>query len=244
MNADTQAERSETAAPAQRKPQRQSDFPIARAQAGDRDALAELTRLIRPHVEKQLGRYPVSDEDRHDLVQSTLLQVVPVARYHSIMSVSSIVTIPAALSFLIKELSFLTGTFTVSWACTLIPTARTNAAATITFRFIVHLAAMVHLGRQRRRQSNREGSSQTTCTYDGKPSIRPRCEARHKRDVSVLAVSRYSRERCAVHRKTNRATISHLDRDDASRTEHFNAHLIFRVVINLDGAPCRSHPRL
>jgi RNA polymerase sigma-70 factor, ECF subfamily len=49
---------------------------IARVQAGDRVALNELTRLIRPHVERQLSRYPVSDEDRLDLVQSTLLQVV------------------------------------------------------------------------------------------------------------------------------------------------------------------------
>jgi RNA polymerase sigma-70 factor (ECF subfamily) len=43
---------------------------------GDRDALDALTRLIRPHVERQLARYPVSDDDRLDLVQSTLLQVV------------------------------------------------------------------------------------------------------------------------------------------------------------------------
>lgn len=49
---------------------------IRRAQAGDRAALNELTRLIRPQVERQLARYPVSDEDRLDLVQSTLLQVV------------------------------------------------------------------------------------------------------------------------------------------------------------------------
>jgi RNA polymerase sigma-70 factor (ECF subfamily) len=49
---------------------------ILRAQTGDRDALGELTRVIRPHVERQLSRYPVSDEDRLDLVQSTLLQVV------------------------------------------------------------------------------------------------------------------------------------------------------------------------
>jgi RNA polymerase sigma-70 factor (ECF subfamily) len=49
---------------------------ITRAQSGDKRALDELTRRIRPHVERQLGRYPVSDEDRLDLVQSTLLQVV------------------------------------------------------------------------------------------------------------------------------------------------------------------------
>ena len=46
------------------------------SKAGDRDALDALTRLIRPHVERQLARYPVSDDDRLDLVQSTLLQVV------------------------------------------------------------------------------------------------------------------------------------------------------------------------
>ena len=43
---------------------------------GDRDSLDALTRMIRPHVERQLARYPVSDEDRLDLVQSTLLQVI------------------------------------------------------------------------------------------------------------------------------------------------------------------------
>ena len=49
---------------------------ITRVKAGERAALDELTRLIRPHVERQLARYPVSDDDRLDLVQSTLLQVV------------------------------------------------------------------------------------------------------------------------------------------------------------------------
>jgi RNA polymerase sigma-70 factor, ECF subfamily len=49
---------------------------IERVKEGDRDALNVLTRLIRPHVERQLARYPVSDDDRLDLVQSTLLQVV------------------------------------------------------------------------------------------------------------------------------------------------------------------------
>src|SRR5689334_16544680 len=47
---------------------------IDRVKAGDRAALDALTRLIRPHVERQLARYPVSDDDRLDLVQSTLLQ--------------------------------------------------------------------------------------------------------------------------------------------------------------------------
>lgn len=49
---------------------------IDAVQHGDKRALDELTRLIRPHVERQLARYPVSDDDRLDLVQSTLLQVV------------------------------------------------------------------------------------------------------------------------------------------------------------------------
>lgn len=49
---------------------------LAKIKAGDRASLDALTRSIRPHVERQLGRYPVSEDDRHDLVQSTLLQVV------------------------------------------------------------------------------------------------------------------------------------------------------------------------
>jgi RNA polymerase sigma-70 factor (ECF subfamily) len=49
---------------------------IARAQSGEVAALEELIVGIRPHVERQLLRYPVSDEDRRDLLQMTLLQVV------------------------------------------------------------------------------------------------------------------------------------------------------------------------
>jgi len=49
---------------------------LEKVKEGDREALDTLTRLIRPHVERQLARYPVSDDDRLDLVQSTLLQVV------------------------------------------------------------------------------------------------------------------------------------------------------------------------
>src|SRR3954469_12706183 len=49
---------------------------IARAQAGEDTALDQLIVRIRPHVEHQLLRYPVSDEDRRDLLQMTLLQVV------------------------------------------------------------------------------------------------------------------------------------------------------------------------
>src|SRR5215207_8379992 len=67
-----------TKAPAPRVPHGDSTLLrlIERVKEGDRDALDALTRLIRPHVERQLGRYPVSDDDRLDLVQSTLLQVV------------------------------------------------------------------------------------------------------------------------------------------------------------------------
>ena len=49
---------------------------IESAQNGDPKALSELAGTIRPHVERQLARYPVSDEDRRDLLQSTLMQVV------------------------------------------------------------------------------------------------------------------------------------------------------------------------
>jgi RNA polymerase sigma-70 factor (ECF subfamily) len=49
---------------------------VARAQSGEDTALEQLIVRIRPHVERQLLRYPVSDEDRRDLLQMTLLQVV------------------------------------------------------------------------------------------------------------------------------------------------------------------------
>src|SRR3954466_3994789 len=49
---------------------------IARAQSGEGAALEVLILWIRPHVERQLLRYPVSNEDRRDLLQMTLLQVV------------------------------------------------------------------------------------------------------------------------------------------------------------------------
>ncbi len=49
---------------------------LERVKEGDKASLNLLTRSIRPHVERQLARYPVSDDDRLDLVQSTLLQVV------------------------------------------------------------------------------------------------------------------------------------------------------------------------
>ena len=49
---------------------------IARAQSGEGAALEVLIFRIQPHVERQLLRYPVSNEDRRDLLQMTLLQVV------------------------------------------------------------------------------------------------------------------------------------------------------------------------
>jgi len=49
---------------------------IKSAQEGNVSALSALARTIRPHIERQLARYPVSDEDRRDLLQSTLMQVV------------------------------------------------------------------------------------------------------------------------------------------------------------------------
>src|SRR5690349_16426593 len=43
---------------------------------GETEALDHVLKTIRPHVERQLLRYPVSDEDRRDLLQATLMQVV------------------------------------------------------------------------------------------------------------------------------------------------------------------------
>jgi RNA polymerase sigma-70 factor (ECF subfamily) len=48
---------------------------LEQAAAGDADALASLIRDLRPHVEKQLQRYPVAEEDRRDLLQATLMQI-------------------------------------------------------------------------------------------------------------------------------------------------------------------------
>jgi RNA polymerase sigma-70 factor (ECF subfamily) len=49
---------------------------LERAVAGDTATLDALLRKITPHVERQLLRYPVSDEDRRDLLQATLMQIV------------------------------------------------------------------------------------------------------------------------------------------------------------------------
>jgi RNA polymerase sigma-70 factor, ECF subfamily len=56
-------------------------FPIdksllQKAADGQAQALAILVATLRPHIEKQLLRYPVTDDDRCDLVQTTLMQVI------------------------------------------------------------------------------------------------------------------------------------------------------------------------
>jgi RNA polymerase sigma-70 factor, ECF subfamily len=53
---------------------------VHRSQTGDPRALDALIRAIRPRVVRWVGRYPVSEQDRLDLVQSTLLQVVRTIR--------------------------------------------------------------------------------------------------------------------------------------------------------------------
>jgi RNA polymerase sigma-70 factor, ECF subfamily len=49
---------------------------LDRASRGDSTALTSLVVALRPHIEKQLLRYPLSDDDRQDLVQSTLVQII------------------------------------------------------------------------------------------------------------------------------------------------------------------------
>lgn len=46
------------------------------ASRGDTGALGALAVALQPHIERQLLRYPISDEDRRDLLQSTLMQVI------------------------------------------------------------------------------------------------------------------------------------------------------------------------
>jgi len=46
------------------------------AVAGDAAALDNVLKTIKPHVERQLLRYPVTEEDRRDLLQATLMQIV------------------------------------------------------------------------------------------------------------------------------------------------------------------------
>ena len=49
---------------------------LERATGGDELALAAFLKAVRPHVERQLLRYPVTEEDRRDLLQATLMQIV------------------------------------------------------------------------------------------------------------------------------------------------------------------------
>jgi RNA polymerase sigma-70 factor (ECF subfamily) len=49
---------------------------IDRAARRERSALDALVSALVPHVEYQLLRYPVDDEDRRDLLQSTIIQIV------------------------------------------------------------------------------------------------------------------------------------------------------------------------
>lgn len=49
---------------------------IAQAQEGNRLALMRLAAFVRPLIERQLLRYPLSEEDRCDVAQSAMMQVV------------------------------------------------------------------------------------------------------------------------------------------------------------------------
>jgi RNA polymerase sigma-70 factor (ECF subfamily) len=49
---------------------------IAQALEGDRAALREIVTHASPLIEKQLLRYPFTEDDRHDLLQTTLMQVL------------------------------------------------------------------------------------------------------------------------------------------------------------------------
>jgi RNA polymerase sigma-70 factor (ECF subfamily) len=49
---------------------------LENASRGDGAALTALVSALQPHIERQLLRYPLSEEDRRDLVQSTLMQII------------------------------------------------------------------------------------------------------------------------------------------------------------------------
>lgn len=49
---------------------------LSKAQRGDKVAMNTLLAVLAPKIEHQLLRYPVSDDDRKDLLQATLIQVV------------------------------------------------------------------------------------------------------------------------------------------------------------------------
>lgn len=53
-----------------------SSSTLEQASRGDPAALTSLVSQLRPYVEKQLLRYPLSEEDRRDLLQATLVQVI------------------------------------------------------------------------------------------------------------------------------------------------------------------------
>ena len=46
------------------------------ASQGDPASLRSVVSGLRPHIEKQLLRYPLSEEDRKDVLQSTLVQII------------------------------------------------------------------------------------------------------------------------------------------------------------------------
>ncbi|HRG96082.1 MAG TPA: RNA polymerase sigma factor [Polyangiaceae bacterium] len=48
---------------------------LHRATLGDRAAMNDLLEEVAPVIEKQLLRYPVSDDDRRDLLQAALIQI-------------------------------------------------------------------------------------------------------------------------------------------------------------------------
>jgi RNA polymerase sigma-70 factor (ECF subfamily) len=49
---------------------------LDKASRGESAALGAVVTALRPHIEKQLLRYPLSDEDRQDVMQSTLVQII------------------------------------------------------------------------------------------------------------------------------------------------------------------------
>ena len=49
---------------------------LRKASEGDSAALTDLITMLRPHVERQLLRYPLSEEDRQDVLQAALMQIV------------------------------------------------------------------------------------------------------------------------------------------------------------------------
>jgi RNA polymerase sigma-70 factor (ECF subfamily) len=53
-----------------------SHSDVERALAGDAEAVRALVAAAAPHVERQLMRYGLADDDRRDLVQTTLMQVL------------------------------------------------------------------------------------------------------------------------------------------------------------------------